>query len=43
MFWVIFTLLSVVAGAFLPLMWGLLASIPICLASWWIVYRSGWF
>ena len=42
MFWVIFLALSVVADIFLPLLWGLLASIPIALLSWWIVYRSGW-
>jgi len=42
-FWAIFILMSVVADVCLPLVWGLLANIPICLASWWIVYRSGWF
>ena len=42
-FWVVFLILSFVADIYLPFMWGLLATLPIALASWWIVYRSGWF
>jgi hypothetical protein len=41
-FWMVFTILSLIASFALPLMWGLLATIPIVLVSWWIVYRSGW-
>ncbi len=42
LFWMIFFVLSVIADFTLPLLWGLLATIPILLVSWWIVYRSGW-
>jgi len=42
-FWICFTLLSLVADAALGLWWGLLATIPILFLSWWIAYRSGWF
>jgi uncharacterized membrane protein len=42
-FWLIFVGLSLLADAFLPLFWGLLATFPILLVSWWIAYRSEWF
>jgi hypothetical protein len=42
-FWMSFTVLSLVADFALPLMWGLLATIPIALISWWVAYRSDWF
>ena len=41
-FWLIFLSLSLIADFILPLLWGLLATIPIVLLSWWIAYRSGW-
>ena len=42
-FWVTFTLLSLIADLVLPLWWALGAMFPICLASWWFAYRSDWF
>ena len=42
-FWLTFIVLSVIADLALPLLWGLLATIPIVLVSWWVAYRSGWF
>ena len=42
-FWASFILLSLIADFSLPLLWGLIATIPIALLSWWIAYRSGWF
>jgi hypothetical protein len=42
-FWSIFIILSLAADFALPLIWGLLATIPIVALSWWIAYRSGWF
>ena len=42
LFWIIFTLLSLLLDFVLPLMWGLLATIPLLFLCWWIVYRSGW-
>jgi hypothetical protein len=41
-FWAVFTILSLVA-LMLPAWWGLLATIPIAYASWWVAYRSDWF
>ena len=38
-FWAIFVILSLLADCFLPLTWGLLATIPIVFLSWWIAYR----
>lgn len=43
MFWMIFLVLSTVASIMLPLVWGLLATLPLALLSWWIAYRSDWF
>jgi hypothetical protein len=42
-FWMVFMVLSLVADFALPLIWGLLATIPIALVSWWVAYRSEWF
>jgi len=42
-FWITFTLLGLLADLVLPLWWGLGATIPLCILSWWIAYRSGWF
>jgi hypothetical protein len=42
-FWASFILLSLVADFALPLLWGVLATIPIALVCWWVAYRSGWF
>lgn len=42
-FWLTFFALSLVADIVLPLLWGLIATIPIAVLSWWIAYRSGWF
>jgi hypothetical protein len=41
-FWTLVMVLSVIADIVLPLMWGLIATAPIILLSWWIVYRSNW-
>jgi hypothetical protein len=42
-FWVTFSLLGLIVGMALPLIWSLLATIPLVFLSWWIAYRSGWF
>ena len=42
-FWLTLTVLSIIADIYLPLMWGLLATIPIIFLSWWVAYKSGWF
>jgi uncharacterized membrane protein len=43
MFWLLVGAMGVLADLALPLIWGLAATIPILVASWWIVYRSDWF
>ena len=42
-FWMVFIVLGLVADFTLPLLWGVLATIPILIVSWWIAYRSDWF
>ena len=42
-FWILFVALGLLADFTLPLVWGLLATIPILALSWWIAYRSNWF
>ncbi|HEV8384257.1 MAG TPA: hypothetical protein VGQ11_05235 [Candidatus Acidoferrales bacterium] len=42
-FWGLFVVLSLIADFSLPLMWGLLATLPIVVLSWWVAYRSRWF
>ena len=34
---------TMLADFTLPLLWGLLATIPIAAVSWWLAYRSDWF
>lgn len=41
-FWLVFIGLSLLADAFLPFFWGMAATLPIVVLSWWLVYRSGW-
>ena len=42
-FWLLFIFLSLIADFVLPLMWGIAATIPILILSWWVAYRSEWF
>jgi hypothetical protein len=42
-FWTVFMVLGLIADFALPLMWGLLATIPILFISWWVAYKSEWF
>jgi hypothetical protein len=42
-FWILFTVLGLVADFMLPIWWALGATIPIVVLSWWVAYRSGWF
>jgi hypothetical protein len=42
-FWTVFIALGLIADFTLPLLWGLLATIPIGIVSWWVAYRSEWF
>lgn len=42
-FWMLFIALGLIADIALPLMWGIIATIPIVILSWWVAYRSEWF
>jgi hypothetical protein len=42
-FWMLFIMLGLMADFILPLMWGVIATIPILIFSWWVAYRSEWF
>jgi hypothetical protein len=42
-FWMSFILLGLLADFTLPLIWALVATIPIVWVSWWVAYRSDWF
>jgi hypothetical protein len=42
-FWITFTVLGLMADAALPLVWAIVATIPIGIASWWLAYRTDWF
>ena len=35
--------LGLLADFVLPLGWGIAATVPIIVVSWWIAYRSDWF
>jgi len=43
LFWIIFTVLGLLAGYLLPFWWALFANIPLVYVAWWVVYRSDWF
>jgi uncharacterized membrane protein len=42
-FWGLFIVLGVIADLILPLIWGMIATVPILIFSWWVAYRSQWF
>jgi hypothetical protein len=42
-FWTAFIALGLTADFTLPILWSLLATIPIAMFSWWLAYRSDWF
>ena len=41
-FWASFFILGLIADLILPFWWGMIATVPIAMLSWWIAYRSGW-
>jgi hypothetical protein len=42
-FWIVFTVLGLLADLLLPLWWGLAATVPCVFIAWWVAYRSDWF
>ena len=42
-FWGLFIALGLIADFTLPLIWSIVATIPIFVLSWWVAYRSEWF
>ena len=42
-FWMVFTILGLLADFLLPLWWAVAATIPILFFAWWVAYRGDWF
>ena len=42
-FWMVFTIVGLVADLLLPLWWAFAATVPIFFFAWWVAYRSDWF
>ena len=42
LFWLLFITSSLVLDFMLPLIWGLVLTLPLLFGCWWLVYRSGW-
>jgi len=42
-FWTTFVVLGLVGDFTLPIIWSLLATVPIGIFSWWVAYRSDLF
>jgi uncharacterized membrane protein len=42
LFWLLVAALGIIADLALPLVWGLIATVPILAVCWWVVYRSDW-
>jgi hypothetical protein len=42
-FCILFVVLGLVPDFVLPFWWGVVATIPIGVVSWWVAYRSEWF
>ncbi len=42
-FWISFFILGFFADVILPLIWAIIATIPILLLCWWLAYKSDWF
>lgn len=43
MFWILFITAGLFMDFLLPWFWGLLLTLPLAIACWWIAFRSGWF
>ncbi len=42
-FWLLFLGVGLILDFVLPLVWGLLLTVPLAIGCWWVAYRSGWF
>ncbi len=42
-FWMLVAVLGLAADMILPFWWGVAATVPIVILSWWVVYRTDWF
>lgn len=42
-FWTSFLIIGTSADLALPLVWGLILTLPIMFGCWWLAYRSSWF
>jgi hypothetical protein len=42
-FWLLFITLGLLLDFAVPIMWGLLLTLPLIILCWWIAFKSGWF
>jgi len=42
-FWMVFTIVGLLADFMLPFWWAFFATIPALFIAWWVAYRSDWF
>ena len=42
-FWMLFMTLGLILDLLVPLVWGIVLTIPALILSWWVAYKSGWF
>jgi hypothetical protein len=42
-FWLLFLSTGTLMDFTLPLVWGLVLTLPLAITCWWVAYRSGWF
>lgn len=42
-FWGSFLMLGLLADMVLPIVWSIVATIPLVFLCWWIAYKSDWF
>ncbi len=42
-YWLLVAILGLIADIVLPFTWALIATVPILIVCWFIVYRTDWF
>lgn len=42
-FWFSFMTLGVLLDITIPIVWGVILTLPLMIGCWWVAYRSGWF
>ncbi len=42
-FWISFMILGALLDISVPLVWGVILTLPLMVGCWWFAYRSEWF